>query len=302
MNSKMPLAYVLGIVLLIPFAYLIFLGEMFLNDGSIGKSVTITILLAVLIGGSIWLMPASKSSNRLQLGKMGEIGAWMIFLGSAIYAFIVPVGQFFNVQSNMEAVSREFDAGRESAKKIYPAYEQYARDRIAQYTSTLHTVANGKASRPAEYQEMLGVAQGATDEAKIEKLTTALQRSILPESNDVINNFNTWISGLGALSVWNPMTMNNIATLDEKVNELTKSLVQLSSNYNPGEDRIPFEYSEYTSQSTNMKELCHKWHFCTNPLAWIIFVACFVAWILPWIIAERSVKGAGSSSDGPQIL
>lgn len=281
---------IVGLLFLLGFSYLEFLGWMYMSNGNVLLSNILTIVIALVLFITSFLLPRIKASNLNSVVKRRTtyLVTTLIFFAAAIIAGFIAEMHFFKVQKSETILQESYNNALNQATGIYPAYQEYATTRIDSYKKMLETTSKQKNS--SSYQEVLGKFPGANDNQRIQNLVHSLERSLTPTNQDLQQQFNEWLSKAGSVNVWNISFVGNVNMLDEKIQTYINSLTDLSAKfYHPGEEHIAFSYPNYQSL-TEARETFKFEGFYYSNRSIVVIIVLILALCGQWLAIEESHK------------
>ena len=281
---------IIGLLFLLGFSYLEFLGWMYMSNGNVSLSNMLTLIIAIVLFVTSFLLPRIKASNQNAVVKRRStyLGITLFFFIVAIVAGYIAEMHFFKVQKSEEILQESYTNALQQATGIYPAYQEYVNTRIATYKSRLEEISKKKGS--SDYNDMIGKFPGSNDAQKINILVKSLERSLTPTNQELQQQFNKWLSKAGKVNVWNISFVGNVNMLDEKIQNYINSLTELSKTfYHPGEDHIEFSYPNYQSLSEAKETFKYEGFYYSNRSIVVIHVL-ILALCGQWLTIERSHK------------
>lgn len=281
---------IIGLLFIIAFSYLEFLGWMYMSNGNVILSNVMTLAIAIVLFVTSFLLPRIKASNQNGVVKRRRFyqSVTLLFFVLAVCLGYVAEMHFFKVQKNEKQLQESYTVALNQAKGIYPAYQDYTNNRLDAYKQTLQNVAKNK--KTTQYQELLGQFPGTNDSQKIAYLVSSLKRTLTPTNQKLQEHFNIWLSKAGDVNVWNVSFIGNVNMLDETIQNYINSLSKLSSQYfHPGEQIVSFSYPEFHSLG-NMRETFKFTGFYYSNRSLLTILILILALCGQWLTIERSHK------------
>ncbi|MCR5360386.1 MAG: hypothetical protein K6E73_00050 [Bacteroidales bacterium] len=281
---------IIGLLFLLAFSYLEFLGWMYMSNGDVFISNILTIAVALILFVSSFLLPRIKASNQNAVVKHRTLylSVTLFFFLSAILVGFFAETHFFKVQKSEEVLHESYTNAINQAKGIYPAYQQYVATRVDAYQKTLETATRNKKS--VTYKEILGKFPGSDDSQRIKNLVHSLRRSLTPTNQELQQQFNDWLSKAGEVNVWNISFVGNVNMLDKEIQNYINSLRDLSStHFHPGEPEEAFSYPNYQSLAEARNTFNYEGFYYSNRALFVIIVLIF-ALCGQWLAIEKSHK------------
>lgn len=295
-ESKFNFATVIALVVLMVFAYFVFMGLVYLKAGSIVAAVLMAVGLVVAVMVCVQVMCMAKATRWKRIGMLGQG-----LFGSAIFVLLMlsslPLTSFFNVVGSQEELQDKVTAVCDAACSLDSDYVKYVDKRVEDYRQNLNVIARGQNVKPSLYQETLGAAPGSTNEQKIEGLTRSLRGSLMPDSiTNVVNERHAWVDKTRNIVVWNPLTAANLAEVDKKVGGWADNYARLSAITYKGEEAQPFSNARFESEVSGLTATYGKVH-APSFLAILASLLCFVVMLLPYLVTRKSLAGATANSN-----
>ena len=241
---------VLGLIFLLGYSYVEFLGWLYLTKGDSKTSLVLMAVFAVILITTSFLMPRFWSSNSAFVSKRRNLLMTItgIIFFVAMFLSFIGVSNFARVYNDREEIRLLYDKGVNEARGLYPDYDNYVKERLSRYEETLRLAIEEKSTNPQRCMEYVGNFPGESDTRRISNLTKSLKRTLQPTNDKLQENFNEWLDGVGEANVWNMSFASNVSILDRKVSSCVSALSAMSSRYfHPGEEKTAYDYKAYSS-------------------------------------------------------
>jgi len=274
---------VLGLICLLGYSYVEFLGWLYLTKGNSKTSLALMAVFAVILITTSFLMPRFWSSNSAFVSKRRNLLmtiAGIIFSVAMVLSFI-GVSNFARVYNDREEIRSLYDKGVNEARGLYPDYDNYVRERLSRYEEILKHAIEEKSSNPKMYMEYVGNFPGESDTRRVSNLTKSLKRTLQPTNDKLQENFNEWLDGVGEANVWNMSFASNVSVLDHRVSSCVSALSAMSSRYfHPGEEKIVYDYKAYSSNDKLLLLISSR-EFYISWKSLLIFILTAFTLIMP---------------------
>lgn len=264
---------------------------MFLWNGSIVKSIIIAFIISI----AFWLL--AYITKRIKIVRRDfpkfailEVLAIFIYILSSIVS-LIPFSHYFTVRSRKDIIHEKMITNIENAKTMFDDYEDYAKQRIFNYSTDLQAAINGK-----EYNQEYITKYGFNDDGESyssqkERKIRIFEDDLMPAHYDSIKvEALKWLEKAKTKSnVWKPIGFFNVVnSIKMETNGWLSSLKSYSLTARKDEGS-PFEYS--ISFASVEKELTTR----SEPtLSALIFAITLLSLILfPYFIACRDLKSPG---------
>lgn len=288
-------AAVFGIIVLLAFSYITFLGLVYWQKGEFTLPIILTVALLAIVLFCVFVMCKSKATRWKRIGTIGQTICGSIVLVTLLAA-AVPFTNLLRVFDEQDEILKQVEATCESAVKLDEAYNTYVEKRIASYKSNLNIICNGKNNRPEEYTAAVANAAGENDEQKIANLAQSLKSTILPDSVSVIQSERReWLDKSKKINALNPMTAANIGKIEKGVTSWVQDYSKFSETIYKGETAEKFTYPDFENKLYSLIQSYSEFKI-PNIIAIFISIICFAIMLLPYILTDKSLAGATSKS------
>lgn len=283
---------VAGLLCLLVYSYIEFLGLMYMTEGDSVISIVIPGVIALFLVVLSFALPYIKSSNSAFLSKRRSKLTIVALVSFFIFGLASWLGvmQFFKIKSYEQEIHDLYIESVENAHLIYPKYEEYAERRITNYQQLLEKVIAQKVADKDQYDELVGRFAGENDQVRFKLLVKSLRRSLLPSDDTFQNTFNVWLGTVGVANLWNVSFVHNVQVLDSRIRDYIMELNNLSARFfHPGEAHIAFEYPAYKSNEQIQNYFKFDGIVYTHYAfgAWLLTM---FALLMPWLRDIRSKK------------
>ena len=294
-RSKFSFAAVFSLMVLLGYSYLMFMGLVYWQGGSIGLPLGLTLGFIALVVACLTVMCLSRATRWKRIGLIGQcIFGFIILL--AFIASAVPFTNFTDVVSQQDKFNSEINNVLHAARSLDNDYMDYVEQRLSSYRSRLTTISEQRAQHPQEYRQCLQGAAGNTDGQKIENMVNSLRRKLVADSlSQITQERQQWLEGAAGMSAWNLMLPTNMKKINEEVTNWTIMYTNISDVTYAGEQAVPFEYPEFNTELASLTRNYTHMH-APSVLAIIIALACFGIMLLPYLLTERDVTGRESKT------
>lgn len=285
---KFSFALVFSLIVLLGYAYVVFLGMVYWQDGRFLMPVVVISLFLAVTGLCLMAMCKAKASRWRRRALTGQT----VFGGFLLLAFLassVPLTNFLDVLSRQTTIRRQAKNLLVEARQLDDSYVDYARQRLDNYQYRLELVSLVQILLPREYNELLGWAEGRTDVQKIAWLTDRLRQQLLPDSlTSVQHERQALLRRTSDMRVWNPLLPSLIASINDGADRWADDYQQLSEEVPMGEDAEPFSYPTLSSPFQSLAYRYTQLHV-PSPLAVAVALLCFIIILLPYWLTGSSL-------------
>ena len=296
-NSKFNFAAVISIIVLLLYTYVAFMGMVYWKDGKILMGVICSIILIAVVLTCVVIMCRAKATRWKRLGSIGQY----LFGGIILLTLIVrsmPFAHFFNLLGKQQDINKDFEQSYVYANNINKAYKDYVDQRKSKTREFLNNLeaTHGK-DNPEQYRAIFAMPGGDTNNDKINRMITSLERTLLPDVLIRSNEQSTARMQEGAkMSVWNVAMPNYINSMNEAVQGNIDIYSKLSKNAHgyKGDTNYPaFTYEKFSNQNSKLKSMLTTMSM-PSVISIIAALVCFAFMLLPYYLVEKDLAGGVS--------
>ncbi len=298
-KTKFSLADVITLVAAIPFGFVCFLSTNFYTLGNTYQSIILAVIISFLLSGTALVAKLLKHTNgNFKTCFIWEIIVLVLFTVLTLFFAYSPFPHFFVVSSQKSEIQNKLSSNITQAQNMFAEYERYAVNRENLYRSTLRSVTAAKNTNPSVYASYGFVNSGVTDIKQIENKMFTVHADLFPTnySDKIKNNgikevATIWLSDAkNKITGWKPIGIVDVVNeVEQKSSDWLKTLVELSTVREQGEQASNFEYS---LSFDNVKK-----HFTTlgkpTPLSVGLAVLAYLLMLLSWIATRRHTRFLG---------
>jgi energy-coupling factor transporter transmembrane protein EcfT len=303
-KSKFSLADLLTVLAALAFGFVCFLGTNFFTLGNTNQSIILSMIIAVLLGGTAFLAKLLKRTSRnFKICFVWEIILLVLFTAFAVFFSWSPFPHYFNVSAKKTEIQNKLQASITQAENMFAEYESYADIREYLYELKLKSIADAKNINPSEYAEYFE-NNGVTDEKQIKNKIFILHADLFPTnySDTTANNgikevATEWLANAKNITnSWKPIGIVSVVNeVEQNSTDWLNTLINLSKVREKGEQTIDFEYSlSFDDVKTDFKTL-------GKPTGLTIGLSAltYVLMLLSWFVTKRDSRSTGSLTTAP---
>lgn len=294
-NQKLKFSWghIIAFLALIFISYVTFMGITYYCDGNF-LLAGIGVILVDLILALFFIIPQQLKGTEMKFGKKVVFERLFIFLTPIIFVVaMMPYAHFWTVFDNRVEVEQTFRESIGSTKKMFSAYEEYAKARIDNYTKKLSTATVQVKKRKAIAVNPMSKTNPTRFANSTEALALQLNSSNFTSLRDAAEK---WIDQTRGVTIWNVFLIGNIDKIEAAMKSWNKSLTEMSAHKMQNEDE---EVLSFTSNDPsvvtaldNFKSI-HSIYTTMGyptPLAIGIAILLYLMLIFPYVLQRRNTK------------
>ena len=182
MNKKLKFAYgyVLAFASLMIIGYVMFMGLTYLTGGDMMRAAIVTGVFVILLAlGCISLQRVKATADHFRRNVGIERVLLPLYAVLCVVAF-VPFSHFWTVRAHNDEIVSAFQEAVTASKTMFDEYDDYARQRIDTYRSSLRkSLRSGKQASRGFKANTLGKVSGG-DTIMLNNMVRTLQLQLLP--------------------------------------------------------------------------------------------------------------------------
>ena len=305
MNKKLKFSWghIIAFVAMIFYAYITFVGSVYLFDCDFLKAGFLTFLIVAII----FLLFVGVQQLKGVDEKFSKSIVWERILVVCTLLFYVgslhPFFHTWHVQKNHVAIETQFSNSINASKQLFDEYEKYSENRISRYSELMDRVIGWKGVRGHSESSRFGFIDGHEQEQKNLRLQT-LRLQLLSSNYDQLKKIALdWIESADkGASVWNIFLVGNIDQIKYAVNDWEGMLqsdsfsgkILADEEFDRGNTVYKFdEESKYITITTQgLDSLRSLFTIKGIPSSWgyLTAILCYICMFFPYIIQSRHTK------------
>ncbi|MDR2765692.1 MAG: hypothetical protein LBB90_11765 [Tannerella sp.] len=278
----------LTVLVAILFGYVCFLGTNFFTLGNIQQSITQSVIIAVLLGGTaLGAILFKRTKHHFKICLVCE---WILLGIFTVFAFIFacfPFPHFFVVSSQKAEIQNKLAASITQAENMFAGYERYAENREHLYKSKLQSVVDSKNITLMEYTDYGFEYNGVSDEKQIQNKMFTVHVDLFPSNYTVMKQVETaWLADArNIVENWKPIGIVGVVNeVEQNSKKWLSELIELSTVRERGEQAKDFTYN------LSFDDVKNHFTMLGNPtlLSVIGAVMAYVLMLLSWFVTKRN--------------
>lgn len=305
MNKKLKFSWghIIAFVAMIFYAYITFVGSVYLLDCDFLKAGILTFLIVAIL----FLLFIGVQQLKGIDEKFSKAIVWeRILVVGTLFFYVVSLHPFFHtwhVQKNHVAIETQFSNSINASKQLFDEYEMYSEDRITRYSELMDRVIGWKGVRGHSEFSRFGFINGREQEQKNLRLQVLRLQLLSTNYDQLRETALEWIESANrGASVWNIFLVGNIDQIKSAVNgweELLQGVsfsgkVLADEEFEHGNTVYKFDEEGLFITSTKEGLDLLRSQFTTTgiPSTWgyISAFLCYLCMFFPYIIQSRHTK------------
>jgi energy-coupling factor transporter transmembrane protein EcfT len=293
-QSKFSLADVLTVLAALAFGFVCFLGINFYTLGNIQQSIILSLIIAVILGGTAFGAKLFKrTSKNFKTGFVWEVILLVLFVGFAVFFARAPFPNYFVVSKHKTEIQDKLSASITQAENMFDKYEKYAENRENLYKNKLQSVVAAKNINPRNYAAFGFDASGVvSDNSQIENKMFIVHADLFPTNYENIKQIaSTWLAEAHSdVEGWKPIGIVDVVNdVEQNSEKWLNNLLQLSAIREQGEQADDFVYD------LSFDDVKSSFSTLGKPTTTSICLAVLadVLMLLSWFVAKRSTRFPG---------
>lgn len=304
MNKKLKFSWghIIAFLALIFISYVAYMGDFYLNGGNFEESILkvlilIVILLATFIGAQIQKGTDQNFKRSLTFERVLICLAPIVFIVAMVLN-----NHFWNVYHQKDEIENLFNRSISESQQMFNDYDEYAKQRISNYSEMLDDVVLNKESDLASYVE--SGFNGVNDPIRKENYVNTLKLQLLSTNSASLRAAATnWINQANqGASVWNVFLIGNVKQISEAITDWNTALIDytrpvLSNETLRGNVVSPFDLnkSSIEKSTSGLKSLTGIYIKSGGINFMIIILApiLFLMLLFPYLLQKRNTKAIG---------
>lgn len=271
MTKKFTFGYALALTTLIIFGYCMFIGLIYMLNGSILKSGLIVGAYVILVVLGISLLCHCKASRWSRVNGLSQ----KIVLSLLLLMFIagaIPTTNFFSIAGKSEQLAGLMSELRNTAANVDNAYAEYIDIRVANYADS------DLLQKENSNQEINGYRI-----ANLRRLLTPYY------AEGILEQRQEWLKDIATFKIFNPATQENIKRLRSGIEQWEESYTVLSEKKLSDEPKstAAFNYPIANQKLASLMDEYTGWHK-PNILGLAVSLFCFLVILIPYFVTEKS--------------
>lgn len=276
MTKKFTFGYALALTVLLIFSYCLFIGLIYMLNGSIVKSGLISGVYVVLIILGISLLCHCKASRWSRINGISQKIVLLLMLLMFI-AGAIPTTNFFSVAGKSQQLTELMSGLRDTAANVDNAYIKYIDNRVKNYAEAGDNLQKDDSTH--EIKEL-------TKEYRVANL----RRLLTPYyADDILEQRQEWLKDIATFKIFNPATPENIKRLSSGIGQWEQSYTALSEKTLSDEPKstAAFKYPIGNQKLVSLIDEYTGWHK-PNILGLAVSLFCFLVILIPYFVTEKS--------------